>query len=410
MRRKKALFFLLTAALAVQLLCLPALAVSNQEQIWVYLRGQGFSQPAAAGIMGNLESESSYLPNNLENTVNKKTGLTDEEFTALVDDGTITREEFARSDEYGVYANKMYGYGLAGWTWYTYKEELYDLARERGTSIGDLNTQLEFLVKTAMRMKKLEDFKDSTDVAAATILFHNVYENSSSTQAMIMKRVERAQAVFDKFGDATVLFPRPAVYTAGRFTDVSPREWYAPSVADAYELGLMTGTTATEFDPMGNVTLAQAVTMAARIHSIYQTGAEHFTQTGIWYQVYLDYAEKNGIIPKGAYSGSLDKEATRAQFAEIFAKALPADGLISINTVEDDTIPDVKTGDSIGPAVYKLYRAGILTGSDAAGTFYPGRSITRGEAAAIVARMGDSSVRKGITLKAPEPTDEAGME
>ena len=56
MRLKKPLLLLLSAALAVQLLCLPALAVSNQEQIWVYLRGQGFSQPAVAGIMGNLES------------------------------------------------------------------------------------------------------------------------------------------------------------------------------------------------------------------------------------------------------------------------------------------------------------------------------------------------------------------
>lgn len=410
MGRKTILLLLLTAALAVQLLCLPALAVSNQEQIWVYLRGQGFSQPAAAGIMGNLESESGYLPNNLENTVNKKTGLTDEEFTAMVDNGAISREEFARSDEYGVYSNKMYGYGLAGWTWYTYKEELYDLARKRGTSVGDLYTQLEFLVTTAMKMKKLGDFKNATDVEAATILFHNVYENSSSTQAMIMKRVERAQAVFDKFGDATVTFPRPAAYTAGRFSDVSAREWYAPSVADAYELGLMTGTTATQFDPLGNVTLAQAITMAARVHSIYETGAENFKPTDPWFKVYVEYAYKSGIISNTLYEGNVEKEATRAQFAEIFAAALPADGLISINKVQDGAIPDVSANSSLAPAVYKLYRAGILTGSDEKGTFYPNRSITRAEAAAIVSRMGDSSARKGVTLTAASDTDGAGEE
>ena len=409
MRLKKPLLLLLSAALAVQLLCLPALAVSNQEQIWVYLRGQGFSQPAVAGIMGDLESESNYLPNNLENTVNIKTGLSDEEFTAMVDDGTITREEFARSDVYGVYANKMYGYGLAGWTWYTYKEELYDLAKARGTSVGDLNTQLELLVTTAMRMKKLADFKDSTDVETATILFHNVYENSSSTQAMIMKRVERAQAVFDKYGDAAVTFPRPASYTAGRFTDVSAGQWYASSVADAYELGLMTGVSGTEFYPSGNVTLAQAITMAARVHSIYETGAENFDQTDPWYKVYVEYAYKNGIIGQAMYTGNVEKEATRAQFAEIFAAALPADGLISINKVQDGAIPDVPADAAIAPAVYKLYRAGILTGSDEKGTFYPDRSITRAEAAAIVARMGDSSMRKGVTLTVPD-TDGAGEE
>lgn len=409
MKAKKALFFLLAAALTVQLLCLPALAVSNQEQIWVYLRGQGFSQPAVAGIMGNLESESSYLPNNLENTVNQKTGLTDEEFTAMVDDGTITREEFARSEEYGVYANKMYGYGLAGWTWYTYKEELYDLAKERGTSVGDLYTQLELLVTTAMRMKKLGDFKNSTDVETATILFHNVYENSSSTQAMIMKRVERAQAVFDKYGDATVTFPRPETYRSGRFIDVASADWFASSVADAYELGLMTGISDTEFDSLGNVTLAQAITMAARIHCIYQTGAESFIQSGTWYQVYLDYAYKNGIISETMYKSNVNKEATRAQFAEIFANALPADGLISINKVQDGAIPDVPADAAIAPAVYKLYRAGILTGSDQQGTFHPQNFITRAEAAAIVSRMGDSSARKGVTLTVPD-TDGAGEE
>lgn len=402
MKGKKVLFVLLAAVLTLQLLVLPALAVSNEEQIWVYLRGKGLSQPAVAGIMGNLQAESGYLPNNLENVANNRLGITDAEFTAMVDDGTVTRDEFISSQKFGLYSTTfygtqyyMYGYGLAQWTWFSLKAELYDFAKAQGKSIGDLNMQLDYLVKSALAMKKLANYGDSTDIEEATRLFHTVYENSSSTEAMIAKRVDVARGVFAKYGDASVTFPRPETYTPGQFLDVATNAWYVSSVADAYALGLMTGVSGNEFAPTGNVTLAQAITMAARVHSIYTTGAERFQPTGVWYQVYLDYALKNGIIDQTMYKSNVNREATRAQFAAIFAKALPADGLIAINTVR--AIPDVKTTDSYGPAVYKLYKAGILAGGDR-GWFYPASQITRAEAAAVVARMGDSEARQSVRL------------
>lgn len=403
MRLKKIGPLLLAAALAIQLLAVPALAVSNEEYIWVYLRGKGLSQPAVAGIMGNIQAESGYYPNNLENAANKRLGITDAEFTAMVDNGTISRAEFASSTTYGIYPTTfygtqyyMYGYGLAQWTWFTLKEALYDFAKARGTSVGDMDTQLDYLVESALAMKKLAGYGQSTDVAEATRLFHKVYENSSSTETMIAKRVAVAQAVFDKYGDATVLFPKADTYQSGRFSDVAAGKWYAAPVAKAYELGLMEGTSATKFSPHGNVTLAETITMAARIHSIYYTGAESFKPSGAWYQVYLDYALKNGIIDQATYKSDMNKAATRAQVAAIFANALPADGFIAINTVS--AIPDVKTTDGCGPAVYKLYKAGVLAGSDAKGTFHPTYTITRAEAAAIAGRMGDSSARVSVTL------------
>ena len=59
-------------------------------------------------------------------------------------------------------------------------------------------------------------------------------------------------------------------------------------------------------------------------------------------------------------------------------------------------------GSNYHDAVYRLYRAGVLTGNDAKGTFGPFTNITRGAAAAIISRMADASLRKSITLeKAP---------
>ena len=48
--------------------------------------------------------------------------------------------------------------------------------------------------------------------------------------------------------------------------------------------------------------------------------------------------------------------------------------------------------------IYELYRAGVLTGSDAAGTFYPNSSIKRSEVAAILIRMFDTNARQAVTL------------
>ena len=199
---------------------------------------------------------------------------------------------------------------------------------------------------------------------------------------------------------AEVHFERVTIYYQDQFTDVPADQWYTESVANAFELGLMKGNSADTFNPYGDVTVAEAITMAARIHSIYSTGTENFDQSvgGAWYQTYLDYALANGIISRAYYNSDVTHKASRAQFAEIFANSLPAEALAAMNSVADNAIPDVKMTDSFAAFVYKLYRAGILTGSDANGTFNPQTFITRAEAAAIVSRMAESNNRVSITL------------
>ena len=189
-----------------------------------------------------------------------------------------------------------------------------------------------------------------------------------------------------------VHFMRTAAYD-GRFTDVSADRWYAESVTDAYEFGLMKGTSSTRFSPNGSITLAEVITVAARIHSIYMTGTHNFAQSGRWYQVYLDYAYKHGIIDSEVYNGSVTRKATRAQCAEIFANALPDAALCPVRDVPDESIPDVPMDEDFAPAVYKLYRAGVLRGSGSDGSFKPTEDVTRAEIAAIVSRMAESDGR-----------------
>lgn len=119
----------------------------------------------------------------------------------------------------------------------------------------------------------------------------------------------------------------------------------------------------------------------------------------MWYQTYLDYAYENGIISSNLYSADVNQKATRAQFAEIFARSLPESALSEIGNIADNAIPDVSTGAAYAPYVYQLYRAGILTGGDALGTFSPQTYITRAESATIVSRMAESDNRVSFTLK-----------
>lgn len=196
-----------------------------------------------------------------------------------------------------------------------------------------------------------------------------------------------------------VHLPRQIIYFQNQFTDVHENQWFTKNVSEAYELGLMMGTSSNTFDPYGDVTLAQAITMACRIHSIYKDGYENIPKSdGAWYQSYLDYAYRNGIINWAYYNADVENKATRAQFAQIMANALPDEGFYAMNSVANDSIPDVPMSEAFSSAVYKLYRAGILSGGDVNGTFSPKTYITRAEAAAVVSRIAESSNRVSFSL------------
>jgi hypothetical protein len=185
-------------------------------------------------------------------------------------------------------------------------------------------------------------------------------------------------------------FQKTKEYTDGMFTDVAASAWYAENVRTAYELGLMVGSGG-GFHPSGNLTVTEALVLACRLHSIYYADGESFVQGTPWYLVYMDYADRHDIsLPSGC---DLNAPATRLEFAEILSAALPEEALQKINSVPDGSIPDVADD----PAVYRLYRAGILTGSDESGAFEPDKSIQRSAVAAIVTRMAVPELRRQIS-------------
>ncbi|MBQ2330685.1 MAG: S-layer homology domain-containing protein, partial [Oscillospiraceae bacterium] len=193
-------------------------------------------------------------------------------------------------------------------------------------------------------------------------------------------------------------------YEAGRFSDVDETKWYGyykqGVIATAYELGLMSGNSSTTFNPDGKLRLSEAVTIAARLRSIYEGDGKIFEKTSPWYKTYVDYAEDMGIIPDGWMDGSETRPATRAEMAFIFSYALPDEEYEKVNDVQ--SLPDVYYDSEYADEIFKLYNAGILQGNGQYGTFYPDNSVKRSEAAAIICRIAIPDMRLEFELK-PKP-------
>ena len=191
-------------------------------------------------------------------------------------------------------------------------------------------------------------------------------------------------------------FRTTATYREGQFGDVKQDDWYHDNVAAVYELGLMIGS-GSDFNAQGNITVAEALTLCARIHSIYRTGKAQFSGSTPWYQPYLDYCRDHNILSKtfSDYNAALN----RRDFAMLLAHSMPASALPAINELSDDAVPDVRATDEGAAEIYRLYRAGILRGGDAYGSFKPGDQITRAEVAAMVTRMAYRSLRLKFELQ-----------
>ena len=184
------------------------------------------------------------------------------------------------------------------------------------------------------------------------------------------------------------------------FVDVPASAWYADAVRDAWANGLIDGVNATHFEPDGSLTVAQAIKLAAALHQRIENGTVTLKNGSPWYRSYLEYAVEHGVIEEsylGYSAAALNAPVQRAEFAHILYGA--AKPYAAINEIGANALPDVKTGDRYADEIYALYRAGVLTGSDRSGTFYPTSLIRRSEAAAILIRAFDEEARRTLTLQ-----------
>ena len=162
----------------------------RERIIWDYLKSKGLSDYAISGIMGNLYAESGLNPRNVENAFELNSGYNDNSYTEAVDNGS-----------YNNFVNDGAGYGLAQWTYYTFKQELLNRARAERLSIGDLNLQLKFLWDWIQQdYSAFQSLTSSNSVKVAADIFLKQYERPyDQSEAALIKRASYGEMYFNKY-------------------------------------------------------------------------------------------------------------------------------------------------------------------------------------------------------------------
>ena len=167
-------------------------AIDHRKYIWDTLYNTLGNAYGVAGLMGNLQAESSLISNNLQSTGNRALGMDDESYTAKVDSGEYSAEQFAEDG---------YGYGLAQWTYSTRKKKLLEFARAQGASIGNLEMQLRFLLSELSTYSRvLSVLKSAASVREASDAVMISYEKpANQSEENQIRRAKLGQSFFDEY-------------------------------------------------------------------------------------------------------------------------------------------------------------------------------------------------------------------
>lgn len=141
--------------------------MTDRDKIWQFLMGEISNPYGVAGLMGNIEAESAFIPINLQDAFEGRLRYNDRTYTDAVDTGLYTEEQFVKDGA---------GYGLAQWTYPTRKKALYQYAKRSNASIGGLFIQLGFMVDELREMGLLDKLKTAKSVTEASDLILTKYE------------------------------------------------------------------------------------------------------------------------------------------------------------------------------------------------------------------------------------------
>ena len=141
----------------------------NQAFIKQWFINKGYNQSQIAGIMGNLHGESGF-----DNTVNED----------------HVQKEFDVNDGVGV--------GIAQWTYPKRKQDLLNYANSKGTSVYDLETQLEFLDQEIDPDLKARMANATVEEAVKMFLYE--YENPQKKEEVYLDRVKAGYQAINGIG------------------------------------------------------------------------------------------------------------------------------------------------------------------------------------------------------------------
>ena len=124
-----------------------------------------------------------------------------------------------------------------------------------------------------------------------------VIDNGDGTFSFTMPSADvKISATFAEDPDWTEP-EEPATDVSDLFIDVAPNAWYKDAVQYAYDNGLMTGVSATEFAPEATTTRAMIVSILARLEGVTSAEAAGFTDVSDeWYATAVNWAANVGVV------------------------------------------------------------------------------------------------------------------
>ena len=257
--------------------------------IYEQCRAVGITHHGAIGLLGNLKGETSdFDPMSLETMYANRFGLSDAEYTRRADAGEKI---------YGSYCFEKdnAGYGIAQWTWWERKKNLFDYAKSRGTSVGNLETQVHFMFRE-MQVRYTNTWKVLTttdDYRKAVEICVNEYEKPANAYAAIQTRCAYAKEFLETISGID----------AGTSENVTEEQAVTAIVAWAYEqLGYMEKrSNAQLWDNTANAGSGNYTKYAAEIDEKYPHFYNGAKNGFAWCDVFVD----NGFITVFGYDKAL---------------------------------------------------------------------------------------------------------
>ena len=180
----------------------------------------------------------------------------------------------------------------------------------------------------------------------------------------------------------------PATDVSDIFIDVAPNAWYKDAVQYAYDNGLMTGTSDTEFAPEATTTRAMIVSILARLENVTSAEDAGFADVSAddWYATAVNWAASAGVV-SGTGDGNFSPNAaiTREQLAAMLMnysarKGEDVSARADLSTYSDQ--PSTWATETMSWAVAE----GLISGVTA-DQLQPQASATRAQVAAILQRF-----------------------
>ena len=185
------------------------------------------------------------------------------------------------------------------------------------------------------------------------------------------------------------------------FADVPADAWFAPYVQTMHTSGVMTGTTATTFDPTGQLTRAQFVATLFRIHHGRAANASDprnfiFNDVSIsaWFAPYVTWAARYGVVDVVGDDGRFvpNNHLTRQELVTMMFRFAGATTDLNMNVTRGPqwrSFTDVyQAGDWALDGFFWTHSVGLISGRTPT-TIVPTGTTTRAEAAAILTRFLD---------------------